>query len=201
MSDEEHSDSEFYYPEDEQEEYDTNFHQFLSNEEQPSELFEQQNTENSQKEINNFLKQQRSKNTLSKTSSDMKAFSRYLQTTNKQYLNLLNLLLLLALSRKKKRTNCLNANSLACLDQKSFRGPCGGFWHSTLASEPETKAVNYAGAIFNSKKTAMVVKCLYGYAIEARKHVMVKRMVEWSPTFLSAEDLRYRFRKMSCKIL
>ena len=118
MSDEEHSDSEFYYPEDEQEEYDTNFHQFLSNEEQPSELFEQQNTENSQEEIDNFLKQQRSKNTLNKTSSDMKAFSRYLQTTNKQYLSILNLLLLLALSRKKKRTNCLNANSLACLDQK-----------------------------------------------------------------------------------
>ena len=34
MSDEEHSDSEFCYPEDEQEEYDTNFYQFLSNEEQ-----------------------------------------------------------------------------------------------------------------------------------------------------------------------
>ena len=36
MSDEEHSDSEFYCPKDEHEEYDTNFHQFLSNEEQPS---------------------------------------------------------------------------------------------------------------------------------------------------------------------
>ena len=36
MSDEKHSDSEFYYLEDEQVEYDTNFHQFLSNEEQPS---------------------------------------------------------------------------------------------------------------------------------------------------------------------
>ena len=36
MSEEEHSHSEFYYPEDEQEEYDTSFHQFLSNEEQPS---------------------------------------------------------------------------------------------------------------------------------------------------------------------
>ena len=34
MSENEHSDSEFCYPEDEQEEYDTNFHQFLSNEEQ-----------------------------------------------------------------------------------------------------------------------------------------------------------------------
>ena len=33
MSDEEHSDSEFYNPEDEQEEYDTSLHQFLSNEE------------------------------------------------------------------------------------------------------------------------------------------------------------------------
>ena len=29
MSDEEHSDSEFYYPDDEQEEYDTSFHQFF----------------------------------------------------------------------------------------------------------------------------------------------------------------------------
>ena len=39
MSDKEHSDcDEFYYPEDEQEEYDTSFHQFLSNKEQPSEL-------------------------------------------------------------------------------------------------------------------------------------------------------------------
>ena len=91
MSDGEHSDSEFYYPEDEQEKYDTNFHQFLSNEEQPSELCEQQHTENSQEEIDNFLKQHRSKNTLNKTSSDMKAFNRYHQTTNKQYLNILNL--------------------------------------------------------------------------------------------------------------
>ena len=81
MSDEEHSDSEFHHPEDEQEKYDTSFHQFLSNEEQPSELYEEQNTENSQEEIDNFLKQQRSKNTLNKTSSDMKAFNRYLQTT------------------------------------------------------------------------------------------------------------------------
>ena len=55
MSDEEHSDSEFYYPDDEQEEYDTSFHQFLSKEEQPSELYEQQNTENSQEEIVNFM--------------------------------------------------------------------------------------------------------------------------------------------------
>ena len=82
MSDEEHSDSEFHHPEDEQVEYHTSFHQFLSNEEQPSELYEEQNTENSQEKIDNFLKQQRSKNTLNKTSSDMKAFNRYLQTTN-----------------------------------------------------------------------------------------------------------------------
>ena len=72
MSDEEHSDSEFYHPEDEQEEHDTSFHQFLSNEEQPSELYEQQNTENSQEKIDNFWKQQRSKNTLNKATSDMK---------------------------------------------------------------------------------------------------------------------------------
>ena len=55
MSGEKLSDSELYYPEDEQEEYDTSFHQFLSNEEQPSELYEQQNTENSQEEIVNFM--------------------------------------------------------------------------------------------------------------------------------------------------
>ena len=55
MSGEKLSDSELYYPEDEQEEYDTSFHQFLSNEEQPSKLYEQQNTENSQKEIVNFM--------------------------------------------------------------------------------------------------------------------------------------------------
>ena len=54
MSDEERSDGEFYYPDDEQEEYDTIF-QFLSSEEQPSELYEQQNTENSQEEIVNFM--------------------------------------------------------------------------------------------------------------------------------------------------
>ena len=51
MSDKEHSDSGFYHPEDEQEEYDAIFHQFLSNEEQPSELYEQQNTENSQEKL------------------------------------------------------------------------------------------------------------------------------------------------------
>ena len=73
MSDKEHFDSEFYYPEDKQEEYDTSFHQFLSNEKQRSELYEHQNTENSQEKIDHFLKQQRSKNTLNKTSSDMKA--------------------------------------------------------------------------------------------------------------------------------
>ena len=55
MSDEEHSDSEFYYPDDKEEEYDTSFHQFLSNEEQPSELYEQQNTENSQEDILDFM--------------------------------------------------------------------------------------------------------------------------------------------------
>ena len=55
MSDEEHSDSEFYYPDEEQEEYDISFHKFLSNEEQPSELNEQQNTENSHEEIVNFM--------------------------------------------------------------------------------------------------------------------------------------------------
>ena len=55
MSNEEHSDSDFYYPENEQEEYDTSFHQLLSNKEQPSELYEQQNTENSQEEIVNFM--------------------------------------------------------------------------------------------------------------------------------------------------
>ena len=54
MSDEEHSDSEFYHPDDKQEEHDPGFHQFLSNEEQPSELYEQQNTENSQEKTRNF---------------------------------------------------------------------------------------------------------------------------------------------------
>ncbi len=76
----------------------------------------------------------------------------------------------LAVSRKnKKRTNCLNADSLVCLDQKSSREPCGGFWHSTLASGRETKAVSCVGAILNSKQILAVAKCLSGYVNEAQK--------------------------------
>ena len=51
MSDEEHSDSESAIQKRKKEEYDTSFDQFLSNEEQRSELYEQQNTENSQEKL------------------------------------------------------------------------------------------------------------------------------------------------------
>ena len=75
--------------------------------------------------------------------------------------------MLLALSHKKKRTNCLNVDSLVCLDQKSSREPCSGFWQSTLAFGRETNAVSYVGMIFNSKEILMVAKCLSDYVNEA----------------------------------
>jgi hypothetical protein len=89
--------------------------------------------------------------------------------------------MLLALSSKKKRINCLNVDSSVCQDQKSSREPCGGFWHSTLASGRETKAVSYVGAIFNSRETLMVAKCSSGCVNEARKHVIVKKTVTKDP--------------------
>ncbi len=84
MSDEEHSESEFYYPEDENEGYETVFRQF--NEVQSNyALYEERN---SQEEIDSFIKEQKSLNTVKKTASNMNAFNRYLAEISKQYLNI-----------------------------------------------------------------------------------------------------------------
>ena len=86
MSDEEHSESEFYYPEVENEGYETVFCQF--NEVQSNDLYEERD---SQKEIDSFIRERKSLNTVKKTASDMNSFNRYLAEINKQYLNILHL--------------------------------------------------------------------------------------------------------------
>ena len=70
--DEEHSPSEFYYPE------DTN---------DPKATFQEQNNnnnnQNSQEKIEEFIHNQKPKTTITKTKSDMEIFQRYLETINK----------------------------------------------------------------------------------------------------------------------
>ena len=73
MSDEEHSEGDFYYPEVENEGYETVF--CLVNEVQSNNLYEERN---SQEEIDSFIMEQKSLNTVKKTASDMNAFNRYL---------------------------------------------------------------------------------------------------------------------------
>jgi hypothetical protein len=85
MSDEEHSESEFYYPEVENEEYETNFYQF--HDDNVNEYVQR----NSQEEIDIFISEQKSVNTVKKPTTDMNAFNRYLAEINKQYLNILYL--------------------------------------------------------------------------------------------------------------
>jgi hypothetical protein len=85
MSDEEHSESEFYYPEVENEEYETNFYQF--HDDNVNEYVQR----NSQEEIDIFISEQKSVNTVKKTTTDINAFNRYLAEINKQYLNILYL--------------------------------------------------------------------------------------------------------------
>ena len=65
MSDEDsHSESEFYYPEEEEQAKTVNF-------------------SNSQEELQKFVQEQKSGNTVKKTSSDMKCFYRFLGEINK----------------------------------------------------------------------------------------------------------------------
>ena len=75
MSEDEHSDNEFYYPDE------------LDSHKEDSEATAfsgyEQVYENSQEEIESFLKEQTSENTTGKTFSDMKAFRRYLSSVNK----------------------------------------------------------------------------------------------------------------------
>ena len=83
MSEDEHSDSEFYYP-DELESHEENGEATaLSGYEQ---LYE-----NSREEIESFVKEQTSENTTGKTFSDMKTFQRYLSSVNKGNVEVLDL--------------------------------------------------------------------------------------------------------------
>ena len=77
MSDEEHSDfwDEFYYPEVKLEEYKISSYHF--NKVQREDVNETQN--NSQEEIDEFIRCQKSANTVKKTTTDMNAFYRYPQ--------------------------------------------------------------------------------------------------------------------------
>ena len=83
MSEDEHSDSEFYYP-DELESHEEN------GEATALSGFEQL-YENSREEIESFVKEQKSENTTRKTFSDLKTFQRYFSSVNKGNVELLDL--------------------------------------------------------------------------------------------------------------
>ena len=79
MSDEEeHSESEFYYPD--ELEFQNNGELTETNNER---VGEKENEGNSQEEIETFVKEQKSENTTKKTVSDMKTFQRYLSSISK----------------------------------------------------------------------------------------------------------------------
>ena len=83
MSEDEHSDSEFYYPDE------------LDSHKEDSEATAfsgyEQVYENIQEEIESFVKEQTSENTTGKTFSDMKTFQRYLSSVNKGNVEVLDL--------------------------------------------------------------------------------------------------------------
>ena len=86
MSDEEsHSESEFYYPKDEE--------QAKSEQDNMSKVIthEDENFGNSQEELQKFVQEQKSENTVKKTSSDMKCFYRFLGKINKTNVQILDL--------------------------------------------------------------------------------------------------------------
>ncbi len=85
MSDDEHSESEFYYPEDTESNWSFQDEQI----DQGSEVFNEYT--DSQEDIDSFVKAQKSKNTVKKTTSDMNNFYRYLAQINKRHINILNL--------------------------------------------------------------------------------------------------------------
>ena len=87
MSDEEeHSESEFYYPD--ELEFQDNGELTETNNER---VGEKENEGNSQEEIETFVKEQKSENTTKKTVSDMKTFQRYLSSISKGDVEILHL--------------------------------------------------------------------------------------------------------------
>ena len=86
MSDEEsHSESEFYYPKDEEQakSEQNNMRKVITREDE--------NFCNSQEELQKFVQEQKSGNTVKKTSSDMKCFYRFLDEINKTNVQILDL--------------------------------------------------------------------------------------------------------------
>jgi integrase len=81
----EESDSEFYYPEVEKE-TETEQHNMAEAATYGDEIIS-----NSQEELQRFVQEQKSANTVKKTSSDMKCFYRYLEDINKKDIQILNL--------------------------------------------------------------------------------------------------------------
>ena len=84
MSDEEHSESEFYYPD------ELEFHENFEEKEETTSISceradadQREGNNCSQEEIESFIKEQKSENTVRKTASDMKTFNRYLSSINK----------------------------------------------------------------------------------------------------------------------
>ena len=75
MSEEEHSDSEFYYPDEDDK---------LATHETKSSNTNEEKESNSQEELLNFVKEQKSKNTERKTKSDINTFRRFLVGIGKE---------------------------------------------------------------------------------------------------------------------
>ena len=86
MSDEEsHSESEFYYPQ-ENEQAKTEQNNMAN-----GATYGDENSSNSQEELQKFVQQQKSENTVKKTSSDMECFYRFLWSINKRNFQILDL--------------------------------------------------------------------------------------------------------------
>jgi hypothetical protein len=102
--DEEHSPSEFYYPDEISDE--TN---------DPNGRLEgenaEQNNKNSQEKIEEFIHNQKAKTTITKTKSDMKVFQRYLEVSTYRKQNLTTYsanLLSMSVKQMATNTNCLH---------------------------------------------------------------------------------------------
>ena len=103
--DEEHSPSEFYYPDEISDETND------SNGRLEGENAEQNNYKNSQEKIEEFIHNQKAKTTITKTKSDMKVFQRYLEVSTYRKQNLTTYsanLLSMSVKQMATNTNCIH---------------------------------------------------------------------------------------------
>ncbi|CAB4011537.1 Hypothetical predicted protein, partial [Paramuricea clavata] len=190
MSNEEHSESEFFYPEVEKEEYKT----FISFTTTMSTIF---------KDIGKLNGEEYKPGTISSFQRSIQHFL----SDNKSQFNILRDKVIemshkVLVAKRKSLVNKAgkgskpNATRSFTQEEENKLFECGQFgmsgpevlqrtmwWFLALhfGFRGETKTVCYAGAIFNSKETLMVAKCSSGCVNEARKHAMLTKTVHRDP--------------------